>query len=50
VKAIKEGERLVEQVGTDLSMPELAGASSSMSGPQAPRKERPFYPNFLIFT
>lgn len=29
VKAIEEGERLVEEVGTDLSKAELAGASSS---------------------
>ena len=29
VKAVEEGERLVEEVGTDLNMAELAGASSS---------------------
>jgi hypothetical protein len=41
VEAVEEGERLVEKVGTDLSMTALAGASSPLDGPQEPEKERP---------
>lgn len=36
VEAVEECERLVEEVGTDLNMAELAGASSSLSRAQEP--------------
>jgi hypothetical protein len=50
VKAVEEGERLVEEVGTDLNTAELAGASSSLSGPQEPWRDSEGATQSLIST